>query len=421
VHTVAVNHIHSQWFQGEYYMSRFAFFNLPARGHLNPTLPIVKELVAGGAEVHYFVGEEYSDFVETAGGIFHPLPSLNRLGDQKNKESSPPGDKQIALMPFSMAYQAPLVIPQLVETLRALNPDCLVYNSLSLWPRLAGRIIGIPSVGFRPFHGPRAHRSVVAPFASDRLARLAAATDRELATLMSSFGRTPLTLEELVSQVEDLTVVFVPREFQYEAEAFDERFLFVGPTFIEGEPEPWPLEDGSPRRHLRAYISLGTLRNDDPEFYRACFAAFKPDEWQSIMSVGEHVDLNSLGPVPPNFLVARSVRQTAVLPRVDVFVTHGGLNSVMESLYFGVPMVVIPSIKEQQLTAHRVETFGCGVVLDRDSVSPASLQATASALVDDKAIQSRLGIMRRKITAAGGYRRAAEAIVSYAETRASQA
>jgi MGT family glycosyltransferase len=398
-------------------MSRFAFFNLPARGHLNPTLPIVKELVAGGAEVHYFVGEEFSELVEAAGAIFHSLPSLNRLGGQKNEASSPPGDKQIALMPFAMAYQAPLVVPQLVETLRTLNPDCLVYNSLSLWPRLVGRIIGIQSVGFRPFHGPRGHRSVGAPFASDRLARLAAATDRELARLMSSFGRDPLTLEELVSQVEDMTLVFVPREFQYQAEAFDDRFLFVGPSFIEGEPEPWPFEDGLPRRHLRAYISLGTLRNDDPEFYRTCFAAFKPDEWKIVMSVGEHVDVNSLGPVPPNFLVARSVRQTAVLPHVNVFVTHGGLNSVMESLYFGVPMVVIPSIKEQQLTAHRVETFRCGVVLDRDSVSPASLQATASALVDDESMQSRLGIMQRKIAAAGGYRRATEAIVNYAKTR----
>jgi MGT family glycosyltransferase len=398
-------------------MSRYAFFNLPARGHLNPTLPIVKELVAGGDEVHYFVGEEYSELVEAAGAIFHSLPSLNRLGDQKNEVSSPPGDKQIALMPFAMAYQAPLVVPQLVETLRALNLDCLLYNSLSLWPRIAGRITGIPSVAFRPFHGPRGHRSVVAPFASDRLARLAVATNRELEKLMSSFKRAPLTLEELVSQVEDLTVVFVPREFQYQAEAFDERFLFVGPSFIEGDPEPWPFEDSSPRRHRRAYISLGTLRNDDPEFYRACFAAFQPDAWQIVMSVGEHVDLNLLGLVPQNFLVARSVRQTAVLPHVDVFVTHGGLNSVMESLYFAVPMVVIPSIKEQQLTAHQVATFGCGVLLDRDSVSPASLQATASALVDDKAMQSRLATVQREITAAGGYRRAAAAIVSYAQAR----
>src|SRR5271170_3049567 len=209
-------------------MSTFAFFNLPARGHLNPTLPVVKELVGGGATVHYFVGEAYRESVETVGAVFHALPSLTRLGDQKREESSAPGDREIALMPFAMAYQAPQVVPRLVETLRALKPDCLVYNTLSLWPRLAGRILEIPAVGFRPFHGARAHRSLAAPFASERLVRLAAAIDRELATLMSSFSKPPLRLEHLVSQVEDLIVMFVPRQFQHDSQAFDDRFLFVG-------------------------------------------------------------------------------------------------------------------------------------------------------------------------------------------------
>jgi MGT family glycosyltransferase len=393
-------------------MSTFAFFNLPARGHVNPTLPVVKELVGGGATVHYFVGEAYRESVETVGGVFHTLPPLTRLGDQKGEESSAPGDREIALMPFAMAYQAPQVVPQLVETLRALKPDCLVYNTLSLWPRLAGRILEIAAVGFRPFHGPRAHGSLAAPFASERLVRLAAAIDRELATLMSSFSKPPLRLEHLVSQVEDLIVMFVPRQFQHDSQAFDDRFLFVGPSFLEGVPAPWPFEDAD-RMHRRAYISLGTLRNNDPEFYRACFAAFRPDEWQIVMSVGEHIDLNLLQPVPPNFLVARNVYQTGILQQVDVFITHGGLNSVMESLYFGVPMFVSPSIKEQHLTARRVEALRCGIVLGRESVTPESLRENASSLLIDEAIKTYLGEMQQQTIAAGGFRHAAKAIARY--------
>ena len=398
-------------------MLTFAFFNLPARGHLNPTLPVVKELVAGGATVHYCVDEKYRKLVESVGGKFNLLPSLNRLGQRKAGDSSGPDDRQIALMPFAMAYQAKQVVPDLVEALRALNPDCLVYNTLSLWPRLAARIMGIPAVGFRPFHGLRVHRTVVAPFASERLARLAAAADRQLAALMSLFGKPILTLEELVSQIEDLTIMFVPKEFQHDAEAFDKRFLFVGPSFIEAEPEPWPFGEDCRRAHLRAYISLGTLRNDDPEFYRTCFSAFKPDEWQVVMSVGERVDINLLEPMPANFLVARSVRQTAILPHVHVFITHGGLNSVMESLYFGVPMLVIPSIKEQQLTAHRVEILGYGTVLERTTVTSEILRQNAYALLEDNAMKPRLGLMQKTMGATGGYRRAAEAIVQYAHAQ----
>lgn len=133
------------------------------------------------------------------------------------------------------------------------------------------------------------------------------------------------------------------------------------------------------------------------------------------MSVGNHVDLEMLAPVPHNFLVARSVRQTAVLPHADVFVTHGGLNSVMESLAFGVPMVIVPSIKEQQLTADRVQALGCGVAINRESITADSLLRHASAMVADDRARTRLGEMREKIASSGGYRQAAKVIVEYAQ------
>jgi MGT family glycosyltransferase len=394
-------------------MPTIAFFNLPARGHLSPTLPVVQKLVNCGAKVHYFISEEYREPIELAGSMFHSLPSLNRLGDDSTEHVRAPDDKQIALMPFAMAYQAPQVVPQLVEALRTLRPDCLVYNTLSLWPRLASRILDIPTVGFRPFHGPRTHRSVTAPFSSEGLAKLADATDRGLSFLMSSFGKPPLSVTDLVSQVDDLTLMFLLREFQHEAEAFDERFLFVGPSFMEGEPQSWPFADRTDRGLRRVYVSLGTMRNDDPEFYRACFSAFAPHEWQVVMSVGGQVDLDSLVPVPENFVVERNVQQTAILQHVDVFLTHGGLNSVMESLTFGVPMVVVPSIREQQLTASRVQDLGCGVELDRGSVTAASLLQYASAIIDDAAIKSRLRVLQERISAAGGYKQAASAILEY--------
>jgi MGT family glycosyltransferase len=393
-------------------MPTIAFFNLPARGHINPTLPVVTELVRLGVDVHYFVGEEYRKLVEDAGSTFHPLPSLNRLGDNPLQNAAVPGDEQIALMPFAMGYQAPQVVPELVAVLRTLQPGCLVYNTLSLWPRLAARILNIASVGFRPYHGLREQRSVGAPFSSAKLANLADATDRGLSALMSSFDKPPLSLADLVSQIDDLTLMFIVKGLQHNAEAFDERFLFVGPSFIEGESEPWPFSVRTGSRLRRAYVSLGTMRNDDPSFYRACFSAFSADEWQVIMSVGEQVTLDSLSPIPDNFLVARSVRQTAILPHTDVFVTHGGLNSVMESLTSGVPMVIVPSIKEQQLTAHRVQALGCGVVLGRDSVTAASLLQHASAIADDETIRARLKDIQEKIAAAGGYKLAARAIVN---------
>lgn len=63
-------------------MTTYAFFNLPARGHINPTLPIVKELVARGDDVYYFTAEEFKELVESVGAKFQFLPPLERLGNR---------------------------------------------------------------------------------------------------------------------------------------------------------------------------------------------------------------------------------------------------------------------------------------------------------------------------------------------------
>jgi MGT family glycosyltransferase len=397
-------------------LATFVFLNLPARGHIHPTLPIVSELTAGGNQVHYFNAEEYRGLVEASGARFHPLPPLQKIGAAEASSAAPPGDKQIALMPFVMAYQSTRVLPELIEKIKGLKPDCLVYNTLSLWGRLIGQILDVPAVAFRPFHAPRMHRSVTAPFSSDRLARLAAAADRELEQLARSFGQSPQTLQELVSHTEELTLIFMPREFQAEGRSFDQRFLFVGPSFVEGPAEPWPFEKPQDSTPLRLYISLGTLRNNDPDFYRMCFSAFDSAQWQVVMSVGEKINLASLPSIPGNFRVSRFVKQTALLRNVDVFVTHGGLNSVMESLYFGVPLVVVPGIREQRLTASRVQELGLGVALQQETLIAEILVKTTANVALDPEIQTRVKAMQSLTHRAGGFQHAAAAIVDFASS-----
>jgi MGT family glycosyltransferase len=258
-------------------------------------------------------------------------------------------------------------------------------------------------------------RPLLGPFTSERLARLAAAGDRELGEVARSFGCPSKTLHELVSMSADLTLIFMPKEFQFEAEQFDDRFLFVGPSLSEVPPSPWPFPKDKTKETFRAYISLGTLRNNDAEFYRTCFSAFDEREWQVVMSVGERVDMRSLGPSPKNFHVAVSVPQTALLPHVDVFVTHGGLNSVMESLYFGIPMVVVPSIKEQRLTARRIGELGLGEVLDREILTAQILHRHARSVACDEEIRNRISTMKSLTRSAGGYKRATEFIVRFTE------
>ncbi len=89
------------------------------------------------------------------------------------------------------------------------------------------------------------------------------------------------------------------------------------------------------------------LLGGDASFYRTAFEAFAGHSAQFILSAGHHLDLRSLDPVPENFIVRPAVPQLELLPKVDLFVTHGGANSLNEALYHGVPVVVIPPHLEQ--------------------------------------------------------------------------
>ena len=182
---------------------------------------------------------------------------------------------------------------------------------------------------------------------------------------------------------------------------------------VEPPPEPWPVETPDSGNLLRVYISLGTLRNNDPKFYQTCFSAFDSSDWQAVMSVVERIDLASLGPIPDNFFVARFVKQTALLANVDVFVTHGGLNSVIEGLYFGVPLVVVPGIREQHVTASRVQELGLGSVLQQESLTAEVLAAVTRKVALDPVVEIHVKEMQRITRATGGFKRAAQAIIEF--------
>ena len=163
------------------------------------------------------------------------------------------------------------------------------------------------------------------------------------------------------------------------------------------------------------YISLGSIFTNQPEFYKQCFAAFADQPWQVVLSIGKHIDLTTLGPVPENFLLSPYVPQLDILPRTRLFVTHAGTNSVMESMYFGVPMVLIPQQPEQQMHAQRVVDLGLGVMLDKGSVTTSTLREAVERVAHDEAYRERAQRMQQSVRAAGGYQRAVDTIMQFTE------
>ena len=89
----------------------------------------------------------------------------------------------------------------------------------------------------------------------------------------------------------------------------------------------------------------------------------------------------------------------------------------MESLFFGVPLVVIPSIREQRLTGRRIQELGLGIVLEHENLTPETLRETVRKIARDPEIRARVKRMQHIVRSSGGSHRAVEAIVKFANGR----
>lgn len=95
--------------------------------------------------------------------------------------------------------------------------------------------------------------------------------------------------------------------------------------------------------------------------------SFTDSSYRVIMVVGESTNIAALGKVPANIEVVQRADQMAALAVADVFVTHCGMNSVNEALYYGVPMVLFPQTPEQSGVANRTKEVGAGLFLANDN------------------------------------------------------
>jgi MGT family glycosyltransferase len=140
-------------------------------------------------------------------------------------------------------------------------------------------------------------------------------------------------------------------------------------------PVTVPVEKTSDKT---VYISMGTV-NQNREFYRNCIDVLAPTGWQVIISMGTNTD--HFDDLPENIQVYESVDQMAVLSIADAFITHCGMNSASEGLYYGVPLVLFPQTPEQDAVAKRTEELGAGVML-RSISEEDILQALTTVLTE---------------------------------------
>ncbi len=392
-----------------------------AHGHVNPLLPTIQELVSRGHQVSVYLTREFESAVRGTGATFRPLDDRFGLPEKLAPGAGAPDARH--MMPVMLRFMRERMsdTPPLVEQARAEKADGVIYDPMALWGQAIGRTLNLRralfQTSFALSHSPTLQRELRKDFQGVPPAGVVLGLAHFLfnAELLHwRHGLPRLFLRSSFQATEDLNIIPVPRSYQPDAEFFDERFLFVGPTILPRQEQgDFPLEKLDSRPLL--YISLGTTpMNRRPDFYTACFEAFRDTRWQVVMACGKGLDPASLGPVPTHFIVRQRVPQLDVLSRARAFITHGGMNSIMEGIWHGVPLAVYPQFADQPLNAGRVRDLGLGLWLGReDALKPQALRETVERLDTEPGFRARIAEFQGSLREAGGHVRAAEALERY--------
>ncbi|MBV8585933.1 MAG: glycosyltransferase family 1 protein [Verrucomicrobia bacterium] len=203
----------------------------------------------------------------------------------------------------------------------------------------------------------------------------------------------------------------VPREFDFENPLLPPQFHYTGPFHDGcGRPKvdfPWNQLTGEPL----IYASMGTIMNGRADVFRTIVdAAAKHKDTQLVLSIGDQLDPELIGPVPRNAIIVNQAPQLELLKRTSVCITHAGLNTVLESLTQGVPQVAIPVTFDQPGVATRIAAKKTGVTLPFAKLTSDRLATLLGEVLDNPVYRENALNFREIISKTNGLSLAADIV-----------
>lgn len=460
---------------------KVAVFNMEIVGTVNPVLPVVKELVSRGCEVRYYFNKEtYVKDLRAAGAEPVKFDDYFLRWDELYQEEAewlhrhgygPEAIKELPSSEGTMVSRmllnclpAGLCLTKRLSKLwqDAWRPDVVLYNVMLLHPFLAAKQLGIPTASFSTYPGPGtpmhlyqqkfeereaydeqlARHPAVAP--ANALAAKLFGVDVLQTQLLGRFFSDQINIVYSIPQLQGL--VNENQRQRLEGSAFhwvgatDPQLCGLVPRVESADAEEMTRLPGM----KVVLVSLGSLtvecRWDMPEHVSSLGLItgkdFSQRLWselldsfggrsdvQVILSIGTREEARELlGDLPSNFSAQTFLDQINALKSADLFITHGGANSIKEATLLGVPMIVTPFCVDQPTNGEAIQRYGAGVCFSdlmatpRGELSRAVEHGLGGAALGWRQRSSELGEALRR---AGGAQAAAEACLSLLSLRAS--
>lgn len=390
-----------------------AFVSLGAFGHINPTLALVTELVKQGVRVTYFTTEAFRNIIEPTGAKFVAVPSWMAENDKHNDGEKKEDDGGVAAaVPFLFLNEAGAYIDTILDILHDDKPDAIVHDFAGIAGTIAADNLNVPNVMLYTSYPSNDSYSVAAGFEScpaDHPLRKAAADIA--AGYAEKYGCRVMTVKEIFDGHGDFNLVMMQKKLVPNYESFDDSFVFTGVQIGKRTAfGSWKAPDnGKPL----LYSSLGTAFNNWPEYYPILFDAVRDLDINVFAALG-FIDPASLKDIPANVEVGQMVPQLDILSQASVFITHAGMGGTGEAIYYGVPMIAIPQMEEQAITARQIEKLGLGVAfLDKSAITSEALKTAIQKLLTEPSYKAAAEQFSADMKTLGGAKASAEALLHF--------
>ena len=371
---------------------KIGFVSMPFAGHLNPMTALARKLQSRGHEITFIGVPDVEPFARAAGLKFasfcdaeYPAGSIAKIyasvselhGLEVARRSV--RDKNAGLFIAASKH--------LPEKLAETGVEALVIDTIHTFLELVPMRLDMPyaqiSTGLHldfsgttpPFFFSWPHDGAPAALNRNREGiKAAGEIFAPILPLAKSYAeKVGLTIDwnDFAATASKRAVITqTPREFDFPGIPWPAQFHYAGPFYDSDgrEPIPFPWEKLTDKPLV--YASMGTLVNALEHAYTTILnAAADLPEVQLVLSTGQNVRPEALGTIPPNVIVVRSAPQIQLLQRASLCITHAGLNTALESLACGVPMVAIPIGYDQPGVAARIAYHGVGEFLDIENLS----------------------------------------------------
>jgi zeaxanthin glucosyltransferase len=398
----------------------FICLNLP--GHLNPMTTLARHLQARNHDVVFL----YSS--GAAGLPFVSGPEKDQIDGSIPDLSKMQGEDALKFGVGVVMAQTEKILKSLPAVVQANSVDALVIDTIQLYAELGAMQLGMPYIhvsaalhrdysGYTPpFFSDWPHETTpealfrnqegVAKFA--KILENASAGIRAYAKsagLKIDWETTQSTLSPLAS------ITQTPSAFDFESAHWPPQFHHTGP-FHDGMGReklnfPWEQLTGEPL----IYASMGTIMNGRLDVFRTIVAGVtKRKDLQLVLSIGDQLDPEQIGPIPKNAIVVKRAPQLELLKQTSVCITHAGLNTVLESLTQGVPQVAIPVTFDQPGVAARIAQKQTGVVTSLNKLTADHLSTLLDEVLNDSTYRDNARKLQKAIAKANGLSVAADLV-----------